>query len=67
MGFGMRATIEAENDDFKYEITLTDDNMDNPNFVDMIIQQKGEDYYETWIVSVKDLYDLVNLFDNRRI
>ena len=63
----MRATIEAENDDFKYEITLTDDNMDNPNFVDMIIQQKGEDYYETWIVSVKDLYDLVNLFDNRRI
>ena len=63
----MRATIDAENDDYKYELTLTDDGLDNPNFVEMMIRQKGEDYHEIWTVSVKDLYDLVNLFDNRRI
>jgi hypothetical protein len=62
----MRATIEAENDDYTYEITLTDDGLDNPNFVEMLIKQKGEDYFESWVVPVKDLYDLVNLFDNRR-
>lgn len=63
----MRAIIQAENDNCEYDITLSDDNMDNPNFIEMTIQQKGEEYFESWIVPVKDLYDLANMFDNRRL
>lgn len=62
----MRATISADNDDYEYDFMLTDNGLDNANFVEIVIKQKGEDYYETWIVSVKELYDIVSLFEKRR-
>lgn len=62
----MRATISADNDDYEYDFMLTDNGLDNANFVEIVIKQKGEDYYETWVVSVKELYDIVSLFEKRR-
>lgn len=62
----MRATISAENDIYTYEITLSDEDVDDSEFVELIIRRKNEDYFETWLVAIKDLHDLVKLFNNRR-
>jgi hypothetical protein len=62
----MKATIKAENGEYTYNITLTDDSFDNPNYVEMVIQQEGEDYYETWTVLVEDFSDMISIFENRR-
>lgn len=61
----MKATIKAENDEYDYEITLTNEFLENDNFVDLMIRQDGEDYYEIWTVNVRELYDLVSVFNNR--
>jgi hypothetical protein len=63
----MKATIKAENHNFDYELTITDDDYENKNFVEIILQQKNEDYFETWTVTIEDLYDVVRLFEQRRI
>jgi hypothetical protein len=62
----MKAIIEADSSEHEYEVTFTDDHLDNLNFIDMIIKQKNEDYYESWTISIKDLYDAVALFESRR-
>lgn len=62
----MKTIINADNDKYQYEITFTDDHLDNSNFVDVIIKQDGEDYYETWTILVDDLYDVAKLFKGRK-
>ena len=62
----MNITIDARNDNEDYLLTVSDDRIRYSGDVELKIQQTGEDYYETWRVDIKELYEVVNLFDNRK-
>lgn len=62
----MKVTIDARNGSEDYLLTVSDDDTRYSGDVELKIQKAGEDYYETWRVDVKELYEVVNLFDNRR-
>ena len=62
----MKITIDASNGGEDYLPTISDDDLRYGGDVELKIQKAGENYYETWLVDVKELYDIVNLFDNRR-
>lgn len=62
----MKITIGASNSGEGYELTISDDESRYSGDVELRLQKVGEDYFETWRVDVKELYDVVNLFDNRR-
>ena len=62
----MKITIDASNGGEDYLLTISDDDLRYDGDVELKIQKAGENYYETWLVDVKELYDIVNLFDNRR-
>ena len=62
----MKITIDARNDNENYLLTVSDDGTRCSGDVELKIQQTGEDYYETWRVDIKELYEVVNLFDNRK-
>lgn len=62
----MKITIDARNDNEDYLLTVSDDGTRYSGDVELKIQQTGEDYYETWRVDIKELYEVVNLFDNRK-
>ena len=59
----MKITIDARNDNEDYLLTVSDDGTRYSGDVELKIQQTGEDYYETWRVDIKELYEVVNLFD----
>ena len=61
----MKITIDARNDNEDYLLTVSDDGTRYSGEVELKIQQTGEDYYETWRVDIKELYEVVNLFYNR--
>ena len=61
----MKITIDARNDNEDYLLTVSDDGTRYSGDVELKIQQTGEDYYETWRVDIKELYEVVNLFYNR--
>ena len=61
----MKITIDARNDNEDYLLTVSDDGTRYSGEVELKIQQTGEDYYETWLVDIKELYEVVNLFYNR--
>ena len=62
----MKITIDARNDNEDYLLTVSDDGTRYSGDVELKIQQTGEDYYETWRVDIKELYEVVNLFYNRK-
>lgn len=62
----MKITIDARNDNEDYLLTVSDDETRYSGEVELKIQQTGEDYYETWLVDIKELYEVVNLFDSRK-
>ena len=62
----MKITIDAINDNEDYLLTVSDDGTRDSGDVELKIQQTGEDYYETWLVDIKELYEVVNLFYNRK-
>lgn len=62
----MKITIDARNDNEDYLLTVSDDGIRYSGDVELKIQQTGEDYYETWRVDIKELYEVVNLFYNRK-
>ena len=62
----MKITIDARNDNEDYLLTVSDDGTRYSGDVELKIQQTGEDYYETWRVDIKELYEVVNLFDSRK-
>ena len=62
----MKITIDAINDNEDYLLTVSDDGTRYSDDVELKIQQTGEDYYETWLVDIKELYEVVNLFYNRK-
>lgn len=59
----MKVIIQGDIDSTSEEIdiTLTSEQIDNENFVDMVI---GE---ETYTVNVEDLYDAMKLFMERKV
>lgn len=61
----MKITIDASRGSEDYLLTISDDDLRYSGDVEIKIQKAGEDYYETWLVDVKELHDIVNFFDNR--
>lgn len=56
----MKITIKVEGPEKEEEMVFTDESLDNPNFVEVIVG--GKEY----TASVYDLYDAVRVFDDRR-
>jgi hypothetical protein len=56
----MKINISVEGEKDKEEMILTDDELDNWNFVEMIVGDSG------YIVSVDDLYEAILTFKRRK-
>lgn len=64
----MKIILKVDDDiDSELDFVLTDEDLDNPNFVELLLTDKDGDITKSIMISVEDLYRAVAVFEGIRL